>query len=555
MNALNEQIALIGARKAWDAITLSRLRIALGIVLVVFAVVTLRLISLGMAAQPSTVDAQMRTALLASRPVLLDRNGLELAFDIDVPSLYAEPRRIIDVFQAAEAIVSVLPGLDRDWLEKRLDGDEGFVWIRRELTPRQRDEIMRLGIPGLGFLEETRRFYPGGRTASHVLGAVNIDNAGIAGIEHYLDSDREIALLQELGLARGQDLTPARLSLDLRVQHILHDELSSALDRYNAKAAAGAIMDVTNGEIVALVSLPDFDPNRPATMLEDGRFNRITAAKFEVASIFKAITIAGALDAGAINLKDEVDASTGVRFGRHTITDYYGKNRTLTVPEVFQYSSNIGTIRIMQTMGKKQFRAFLTRLGFDDRPQIELPELTDSSIPSSFTDVVAATASFGHGLSVTPLQMLAAQGALVNGGYLLQPTLFKQKAFDLGDVSRVIKTETSDQIRYLLRLNALEGSARRANVLAPGYRLGAKTGTAEKVINGRYSGESVTTFLASAFPMDAPKYTMVVMIDEPEPEGPGTGRTAAWNAGDTSGRIVARAGAILGIIPKTMISD
>jgi cell division protein FtsI (penicillin-binding protein 3) len=414
---------------------------------------------------------------------------------------------------------------------------------------------MHLGIPGLGFLEETQRFYPGGPTASHVLGTVNIDNAGIAGIEHYLDRDLELALLQELGLARGQDLAPVHLSLDLRVQHILHDELTLALERYNAKAAAGAIMDVTNGEIVALVSLPDFDPNQPASMLEDGRFNRITAAKFEVASIFKTVTIAGALDSGVVSLDDEVDASTGVRFGRYTISDYYGQNRILTVPEVFRYSSNIGTIRIMEAMGKEQFRAFLTRMGFDDRPRIELPEMTSSSIPASFSDVVAATASYGHGLSVTPLQMLMAQSAMVNGGYLLQPTLLRQDTADMGEAAHVLSAQTSAQVRYLLRLNALEGSARRANVLAPGYRLGAKTGTAEKVVNGRYTGESVTTFFATSFPMEAPRYTMIVMVDEPEPEGPGTGRTAAWNAGDTTGRIVARAGAILGVVPEIAIAD
>tara|TARA_R110002051_G_scaffold325204_1_gene426312 strand:- start:36 stop:782 length:747 start_codon:yes stop_codon:yes gene_type:complete len=245
----------------------------------------------------------------------------------------------------------------------------------------------------------------------------------------------------------------------------VHDELSRALERYSAKAAAGAILDVTNGEIVALVSLPDFDPNEPTGMLEDGRFNRITAAKFEVASIFKTMTIAGALDSGAIGLDDKVDARTSVRFGRHTISDYYGRNRVMSVREVFQYSSHIATIRIMQAMGKTQFRAFLTRMGFDDRPQIELPELTNSAIPSSFSDVVAATASFGHGLSVTPLQMLVAQGALVNGGYLLRPTVFRQSEPSLEEGLRVVSVETSDRIRFLLRLNALEGSGRRANDL------------------------------------------------------------------------------------------
>lgn len=354
----SDRIAIQGSGKTSNKITRSRLRIALVVTMAVFAAMIVRLLALGMGPQSAETYAQTRPALLASRPMLLDRNGLQLAFDIQVPSLYAEPRRIIDVAEAAQAILSVLPDMDRTWLGDRLSGNEAFVWIARELTPGQRNAIMRLGIPGLGFLQETRRFYPGGSTASHVLGTVDIDNAGIAGFEHYLDRDRELLLLHELGLARGQALTPVHLSLDLRVQHIVHDELAAALLRYDAKAAAAGIMDVTNGEIIALVSLPDFDPNRPATMLREGSLNRVTAAKFEVASIFKTVTIAGALQSGAISLNDAFDASTAIRFGRHSISDYRGQNRTLTVPEIYRYSSNIGTIRIMQAMGKDRFRAF-----------------------------------------------------------------------------------------------------------------------------------------------------------------------------------------------------
>lgn len=186
----------------------------------------------------------------------------------------------------------------------------------------------------------------------------------------------------------------------------------------------------------------------------------------------------------------------------------------------------------------------------DERPRIELPELTSPKIPKTFSDIVAATASFGHGLSITPLQMLKAQSALVNGGYLLEPTLLKRPNLDSIAAPRVLDDGTSEQIRFLMRLNAVEGSARRANALAEGYRLGGKTGTAEKVIDGRYSSEKVTTFFAAAFPMDAPRYAMIVMLDEPGPEEPGSGRTAAWNAGDTTGRIIARAGYLLGVLPK-----
>ncbi|SHE61936.1 peptidoglycan D,D-transpeptidase FtsI family protein [Devosia limi] len=554
MNAVEPDatIQLQGARKTRETLTRQRMRWAIAFVLLGFSVVLARLVWLGGIEVDTSIEGQSRSAIMASRPTILDRNGLEMALDLRVSSLFAEPRSIIDVEEATHGILTVLPHLDPDWLRQRLTGGRGFVWIARELSPQQRDRLMRLGIPGLDFLTETQRFYPAGTQAAHLMGAVNIDNVGIAGVEHYLDRDLDLALLQKLGLARGTLLQPVSLSVDMRAQHALHSELSDALDRYQAVAAAGAIMDVETGEVIALVSLPDFDPNRPSTMLEEGRFNRITAAKFEVGSIFKTITLAGALDSGAVDITDSVDARAGVRFGRHTISDYHGQYRILSVPEVYRYSSNIGMIRIVQAMGATAFREFLTRMGLDGAPVIELPEVTTSSIPARFSEVGAATASFGHGLSLTPLQVLSATSALVNGGYLMDPTIFRRPAGEamLG-ATKVVTHETSKQIRYLMRLNALEGSGRRGNKLAHGYRLGGKTGTAEKVVNGRYSNDKVLTLFLSAFPMDAPRYAMIVLIDEPSPESAQPGRTAGWNAGEVSGRIVTRIAPMLMVHPST----
>ena len=514
-----------------------------------FAVIGVRLVLLGIADNQPRFDGRVLNATLASRPTISDRNGVPMAFDIRVPSLFAEPRRIIDVEEAAAAIKSVLPELDEGWLRARLDGEGGFAWIARELTPLQQIDLMRKGIPGLDFLSETRRVYPAFRQASHVLGAVNVDNAGIAGIEAHIDQLYGLDVLHDTGLGRGAALEPVVLSIDMRVQNILHWELGEALDRYQAVAAAGTVIDVHTGEVVGLVSLPDFDPNRPATMLKEGRFNRITAGKFEPASIFKPITVAGALDSGVVTLTDQVDASSPVRFGKHSISDYYGKNRRLSIAEVLTYSSNIGTVRIAERIGPTEFRAFLGRMGFDTVSPIELPERTASVIPASLSEVALATVSFGHGLSVTPIQMLTATAALVNGGYLVRPTLLKRN--NDAEIARqqVISETTSIKMRYLLRLNALQGSARRANTLAQGYRLGGKTGTAEKVVAGRYSSEKVTTFFSSVFPLDAPRYAMVVMVDEPQREKPGTGRTAAYNAGDISGRIIQRIAPMLGVLP------
>lgn len=542
-------IAIDGARKQRGNLTGARIRWAMAIVLAVFLVMVGRLVVLGNSIPDTAIEGQERDVIMASRPPILDRNGLEMAVDIRVPSLFAEPRRIIDPVAAADAIRTVLPHLNRDWLINRLDGEQGFVWVARELTPALEERIMRLGIPGLQFLTESRRYYPGGNVASHVLGAVNVDNVGIAGMERYFD-DEELALLRELGLARGETMTPVSLALDMRVQTALHDELADSLTRYRAIAAAGAIMDVRTGEVIAMASLPDFDPNAPATMLEEGRFNRITAGKFEVGSIFKPLTFAAAIDTGAVSLSDRVDARFGVPFGRYTITDFRGQYRILNVPEVFTYSSNIGTIRMMQAMGKDRFRAYVSNFGLDGLPVIELPEVTRSAIPASFSEVGAATASFGHGLSVTPLHMLRATAALVNGGFLIEPTLLpRTEAEAMAGAEQVISARTSDAMRYLMRLNGIEGSGSRANRIAQGYRWGGKTGTAEKVVDGRYSSSKNISFFVSAFPLDNPRYAMIIMIDEPQRENETSGNTAGWNAGELSGRLVTRIAPILGVAP------
>lgn len=551
----NGDISIEGARKSRGNLTHSRIRFMMLGILVLFLVVGARLVQLGYANSVVEYTGQAREIITASRPAILDRNGLELAVDIRVPSLYAEPRRIIDIEEAVRKLMQELPDLDEDWLRNRLTGDEGFVWIERELTPQQQERILRLGIPGVDFKTESRRFYPGGSEAAHLLGAVNIDNQGIAGFERHIDGE-DLGLLQELGLARDRVLEPVNMSIDLRVQHAMRVQLVDALERYSAIAAAGILLDVRTGEILALVSLPDFDPNEPASALKpfdgrkDARINRITAGKFELGSTFKTITFAAALDSGKVTLTDQFDARQGVRFGRYTIDDFHGQHRILSVPEIYKYSSNIGTIKIMQTLGEANYRAFLTRIGFDDPLPVELPETTRSNIPEKFSEVVAATAAFGHGLSITPLHMAAAVGALVNGGNYVPPTLYPRSEAEAHALYRsIVRPETSAYMRYLLRLNALEGSGRRADKLAAGYRIGGKTGTAEKVVNGRYDSAKSLAVFASAFPLDAPKFAMVILVDEPQRENEQSGRTAGWNAGEVTGRIVQRIAPMLGVQP------
>ncbi|HUV32726.1 MAG TPA: penicillin-binding protein 2, partial [Devosiaceae bacterium] len=550
-----DPIAIVGAQKARGNLTRNRIRLAMVLGCMIFAVVAGRLVQLALSTFEDPITGQVQSALRNSRPALLDRNGIEMAIDIQAPSLFAEPRNIVDLDEAVEKLARALPELDRGFLRERLDGDEGFVWIARELTPAQQERIFRLGIPGVDFLSETKRYYPGGPVAAHVLGAVNIDNVGIAGVERHIDRE-EVALLQELGFARDAALQPERLSIDLRVQNAMHRELTDALTRYQAIAAAGVMMNVNTGEIVALVSLPDFDPNHPATALEpvdgrkDARINRITAGTFELGSTFKTITMAAALDAGAVSITDRFDATRAIRFGRYAIDDFHGEHRVLSVPEIYRYSSNIGIIKVMQAMGKDNYRAFLTRLGLDAGPIIELPERKTASVPETFSEVGAATAAFGHGLSVTPLQLATAYAALVNGGTFIPPTLFmRSEAAARAVGGPVVARATSDQIRYLMRLNGREGTGSRTSRIADGFRVGGKTGTAEKVIDGRYSSEVTLAVFASAFPMDDPQYAMVILVDEPQRENAQSGKTAAWNAGDVSGRIIRRVGPMLGVMP------
>ncbi len=550
-------IALEGARRSRGNLTKARIRWVIVALILVFGVVAGRLIQLGATVTDSTIEGVARDIITASRPPILDRNGLEMAVDIRVPSLFAEPRRIVDVEEAVQKLRTVLPDLDEDWLRKRLTGDKGFVWVKRELTPAIEDRIFQLGIPGIEFVTESKRFYPSGKEASHILGAVNIDNQGTMGIEKHMD-DEDLAMLQSIGLARGNALTPVELAVDLRVQHVLYDQLVDSLTRYKAIAAAGAIMDIRTGEIIALASLPDFDPNNPATLFQDyngaknQRFNRITSGIYELGSTFKTVTFAGALDSGAVRITDNFDARFGVRFGRFTIDDFHGKHRVLSVPEVYKYSSNIGTIKIMQAQGKDNFRAFLGSLEMDKTVPFELPEMRQPKVPDKFSEIVAATASFGHGLSISPLHMLRAMAGFVNGGNMATPTIYKRSVAEAETTyKRVISEATSAQIRYLMRLNALEGSGTRMNKASDGYRTGGKTGTAQKVVNGAYSSLLNFNAFTSAFPLDDPKYAMIIIVDEPKAEEglASSQNTAGYNAGEVTGRVVQRIAPMLGISP------
>lgn len=527
-----------------------RIVLAMATFVLVYGVIGGRLVALGLQPEPREVARQTAAdSVQAARPDIVDRNGEILATDLSTASLYAEPRRILDPDEAVDALATVFPELGTDRVRRQLASDAGFVWLRREITAKERREVHDLGIPGIGFLTENRRFYPGGATAGHVLGHVNVDNQGIAGVEKHID-EAGLAALQAAGLARtGEALEPVALSLDLRVQHAVRDELGRALERYRAKAAVGIVLDADTAEVLAMVSLPDYDPNDPAEALDETRMNRATAGVFELGSVFKAFTTAMALDSGRVDLASTFDARRPLRVGGHTIDDFHAKRRIMPVPEVFIYSSNIGTAKMALAAGMDEQRRFLKRIGMLDRLDSELPEMASPIRPPRWTELTAMTVSFGHGLSVTPMHAAVGAAALLNGGWLMDPTFLpRTEAEARRDAVRVVAPRTSEAMRELFWLNAREGSGRRAQV--PGFRVGGKTGTAEKVVNGRYDDDKRLNSFLAAFPMDDPRYVVLVMLDEPQPEEGQYYATAGMNAAPTVANIVSRIGPMLRVPPR-----
>ncbi|ABM45285.1 hypothetical protein H704_00862 [Bartonella bacilliformis Peru38] len=486
------------------------------------------------------------TLQLATRPDIIDRNGRLLATDIATYSLFAEPRRIIDVDETIELISTVLPKLDFQEIYKRLKSKSGFSWIQRGLTPKQKQQIMALGIPGIGFRTEIRRFYPGGSVASHILGMVNVDNQGIAGMEKYID-DAGLSVLRTSGLTTDMSLNPVQLSIDVRVQTIVRDELIKAMKIYKALAAGAVILNIHTGEVLAMASVPDFDPGNPVDALKSDRLNRITAGAFEMGSIIKSFTTAMALDSEIFHLNSVIDASKPLQASKnYFIHDFHGKNRPLKLWEIFIYSSNIGSAKEALAVGVDGHRDFLKRFGLLDRMKVELPEVANPILPRQWRDINSMTISFGHGIAITPLQTIVGAAALMNNGWLIEPTLLKRtEAQAMKYAKQVLHPQTSQEMRYLYKLNSVIGSGRNAQV--EGYRIGGKTGTAEKIENGKYSKtKNFNSFLA-AFPIDNPSYVVLTIIDEPQP---GEGKrlaTAGMNAAPVLANIIRRSASFLGI--------
>ncbi len=533
-----------GVRKEAMEVARNRVLVTAAMFFIGFVIMGVRLLDLGFFERvvETTIAAQGRAPVLTARADIVDRNGVVLATNLKTASLYADPKRVIDVDDALDKLQVALPDINRADIVNRLSADSRFVWIKRNLTPEEKWRINSLGIPGFAFEDEDRRVYPQGRLAAHVLGFVDIDGRGLAGIERFFDS----RLMNPHSLHE-----PLKLALDVRVQHILREELANTVDAFSAIGAAGLVLDARTGEVLSMVSLPDYDPNEPKASRKETLFNRAVQGVYELGSGLKTFTVAMALDSGHARLESTYDATKPLKIARFTINDYHAKARWMSLPEVFIHSSNIGTARMGMDIGAETQRAYLDRLGLLKRPQIELTEAAEPLLPHPWREISTMTVAFGHGIAITPLHLAAGMAAVVNGGRLIPATLLAQDADNSTSVEarRVLSSETSATMRRLLRLAVIEGTGGKADV--PGFEVGGKTGSAEKSAAGGYRRNALLSSFIATFPTDEPRYVVLAIIDEPKgtPETFGYA-TGGWTAAPVVGRVIARIGPMLGVSPR-----
>ena len=522
----------------------------------IFLAITVQLVRITIIApmnEEAKIIAEAREHI--PRPDIVDRNGIVLATDIAVASLYADPRKIIDIDEAVELITATVPDIDsKALLAKFKTPGKAFVWLKRQVSPEERDAVYNLGIPGVGYVNERKRVYPQGRLSAHTVGYVDVDTKGIAGIERYLDDAGALftASLTDPGKAAA---APAELAMDIRVQHAMTDEISKAVIKFKAIAGGGILLDIETGEVISLVSLPDFDPNAEAKKIGRDQQNRMLSGVYELGSVIKAVTFAMAFDTGTVNMNSKYDARFPLVIGSARISDFHAQRRVLTVPEIFTHSSNIGTAKMALDVGVEKHKEFLASVGLFDKLLTEVPETARPLLPKKWGKLVSATAAFGHGFAVQPLQGLSVVAGLLNDGNMVPPT-FMRRSKEEADVlaKNIVKASTADALRTLFRLNVTDGTASKADVV--GYRVGGKTGTAEKVVNKRYSKEHSLTSFIGAFPMDKPRYAILIMLDEPKalPETYGFS-TSGWNAVPTASKIIERIAPLLNIKPVFTAAD
>ncbi len=505
-----------------------------------FAMIGLRLVDLMVfddtpAAVASKAHGIARAA--TARADIIDRNGVIVATNLPTVNLYADTHKVPDAKEAADKLTATLPDLDHADVLKHLTSGQRFIYLRRNLTPAEQMAVNRLGIPGISFEDSESRVYPHSSLFAHVVGVTDPDNHGVAGVEKTFDES----------LTTRQE--PLQLSLDVRVQHAVRESLADSVARFRAEGGSAVVMDARNGEILAMVSLPDYDPKAMGSASTDSRFNRTTLGLYEMGSTFKLFTAAMALENGSAQLTSRYDAATPIKIGRFTISDFHGLNRMVSVPEILIHSSNIGAAKMALEAGTDAQKTFLRKIGLLSPLKLELPETSTPQFPSTWRDINTITIAYGHGISVTPVHVTSAVSALVNGGTLYPPTIIHRAPGQTPEGKQVISDKTSEEMRALMRLIVLYGSGKQADT--SGYLVGGKTGSAEKTTSrGGYSEHSLRTSFVAAFPIEAPRYVVLVMLDEPHGiKETYNFATAGWNAAPTVGSIVSKIGPMLGVFP------
>lgn len=510
-----------------------------------FLLVIVRIALLGLLGSPA--GAATLTVNPVVRADILDRNGQPLARTIEAWTIGVRPAELLGDRQSlANRLAAAMPDHDSAWYLQRLTMKAKFTYLDKHASPAMVNEIHALGEPGIVFAREPERLYPQSTMAAHALGyigptATDPNIMGRAGIERAFD-----ARLTD-PRHRGE---PIALSIDARVQTAMESELGRAMVTFQAKAATGLVLDVHTGEVIAMASLPVYNPNKLTGTTSDALRNNVTQSVYELGSTFKPITMATAIQSGTItSMARRFDATAPLKVGGFTIHDERGDpKRWLNIPETLIYSSNVATARIADELGKDKLSAMFTGMGFGERPSIELRERAGPIWPRYWGRTTVMTTAYGHGIAVTPLHLANAYATMVNGGIWRPTTLLKVAPGQAPAGRRVLSEQTSARMRQLLRLVCLYGTGRKGD--APGYRVGGKTGTAEAASNGGYDHHrNVATFVA-AFPMDAPRYVVLAMLDSPEgTRETGGWKTAAWNAAPVVGRVIARTGSILGVMP------
>ena len=473
-----------------------------------------------------------------ARADITDRNGVLLATSLATASLFADTTLIADPDSVARRLADTLPGLNYNDALGDLKRKTHFIWIKRNLTPDEQFAVLKLGEPGLQFRTEYRRIYPQGPLTSHIVGFTNIDGHGLMGIERSFDPQ----------LLKGG--APLALSLDVRLQHILRRETRKTIADFSANGGAGAILDLKTGEVLAAVSEPDFDPNDPGAAEGPAHFNMLTQGGYELGSTFKIFSVSAFLEDKHPALSTTFNCSHPLHVGKFTIHDFDPEGRWLTIPEVFMYSSNIGASQMGEDVGGAALEKYYRDLGFGQPLPLEIKEVSRPHLPAApWSEISTMTASFGHGVSVSPLQLVAAAASVANDGIVVHPTLLLDHAQqDSKPQMRILSAETSRKMREMMRLVVTKGTARQADV--PGYEIGGKTGTADKPSGGGYDHHKKLSSFLGFFPINAPRYAVYVLIDEPHPNKKTYGfATGGWVGAPAVGRIVAAMGPLLGMSP------